>query len=428
MNQPSAFYLNLVLAATLSLGQNAWTQETTEKTSEILVQFKTGASHTLRSLTRGSSAFSSVLESTDVSAVQGLQKFRFSSEQAAAKALAQLKNNQDVEFAEPNSRLRILDSSVVNDSRFDEQWSLQNSVHPGADIHVVPVWRAGITGSEEIKIAVVDTGTDFTHPELAEAVYVNRGEIPDNGIDDDGNGYIDDYRGFNAIQKKGSAMDDQGHGTFTAGLIGARGNNEMGISGVAQRVTIVPVKFLDENGTGTTADAVAAIEYAIQMKVRVINASWGGGEESQALKQAIEHAGREGILFVAAAGNSGDDLDLTPSFPASYDLSNVIAVGATTKNDTLAPFSCYGQSVKIAAPGEKILSTYLNSDYRAFSGTSAAAPLVSGAAALLLSKDSMLTDLRIKELLMQGADAISLEADHALGGGRLNIEKSLQSL
>ncbi|MFH2052555.1 MAG: S8 family peptidase [bacterium] len=207
-------------------------------------------------------------------------------------------------------------------------------------------------------IAILDSGIDLTHPDLAANLYVNAGEIPDNGVDDDGNGFIDDVHGWDFANEDNDPQDDNGHGTFVAGIAGAVANNGVGIAGVAWRVSLLPLKFLDDQGGGTTANAIRALDYAITMGVGITNNSWGGGPYSQALCDAITVAHQAGVAFVASAGGSSRDLDVTPVYPVCYDVPNVVPVAATDENDLLSSLSDYGdETVDLAAPGVSILTT-----------------------------------------------------------------------
>lgn len=245
------------------------------------------------------------------------------------------------------------------------------------------------TGRDDLLALVVDTGIDYTHPDLIDNVWRNPGEIPQNGIDDDRNGVIDDVHGFNAIRNSGDPFDDNGHGTHVAGILGARGNNGVGIAGVTWNVKLVGLKFLGRNGMGSLTDAVRAIEYGTALrraghKVVVSNNSWGSLSRSAALQSAIERAGEAGILFVAAAGNSRSDTAARPFYPASFPLPNVISVAAVDSRGNLSSFSNFGgQTVHVAAPGSGIVSTYPRGRYVSMSGTSMAAPAVAGAAILV---------------------------------------------
>lgn len=300
--------------------------------------------------------------------------------------------------------------TVPNDPLQPEVWGLngtQGSNGPGA-------WDIS-QGSDSIVVAIVDTGIDYNHADLNENAWVNPGEIAGNGLDDDGNGYIDDIHGMNAIANSGDPLDDNGHGTHVAGTIGARGDNGVGVAGVNWRVKLMGLKFLDARGSGSLSGAIAALNYMVMMKsrgvnIKVANNSWGGGGFSQSLYNAIAAARDAGIVFAAAAGNEANDNDLNPAYPASYALSNVIAVAAIDASRNLASFSNYGaSSVDIAAPGVQIRSTFPNNLYQSLSGTSMATPHVSGAIALLAAIDPSLTAEGLKQRLLEsGVDLPSL--------------------
>jgi subtilisin family serine protease len=226
-------------------------------------------------------------------------------------------------------------------------------------------------------------------------------------------------------------MDDNGHGTHCAGVLGAVGNNGQGVAGVNWKVEIMPLKFMTATGTGTTKDAVEAINYVIDRKragvnVRVISASWGSTRRSKALEDVIRKAGREGILFIAASGNSTADTDRRPHFPSSYDLPNVISIAALTRKDELAGFSNFGaRSVHLAAPGAEILSTWLNGQYREASGTSMATPVVSGVAALILSVEPNLPAEELRSRLLDSVDKLDLLGGKVSSGGRVNAARAV---
>jgi len=280
------------------------------------------------------------------------------------EAVARLRSNPNVEYAEPNYTYQI--DSIPDDPRFNELWGLHNTGQTGgtndADIDAPEAWDIQ-PGSSDHVIGVIDTGVDYTHEDLADNMWINPGEIPGDGIDNDGNGYIDDVYGINAITSNGDPMDDHNHGTHVAGTIGAIGNNSKGIIGLNPSVKIMALKFLNASGSGYNSDAIECIEYIITMKnrgvnIKATNNSWGGGSFSQALYDAIKSLRDNDILFVAAAGNDDSDNDITPHYPSSYNLENIISVAATDHNDRLAYFSNYGEtSVDVAAPGVKILST-----------------------------------------------------------------------
>jgi subtilisin family serine protease len=199
---------------------------------------------------------------------------------------------------------------LVNTGQKDSDAAGGKEGTPGSDIHVAPLWQRGVTGSRDIVVAVIDTGMDRTHPDLMPNLYVNPGEagaLANNGVDDDGNGFVDDVSGWNFYAKNNNSNDDNRHGSHCSGTIGAAGNNGVGVVGVNWNVSLLPVKFLSGSGSGSTEGAVNAVNYATRMKVNVMSNSWGGGAPSQALKEAIEKANQAGILFVAAAGNDGSN-------------------------------------------------------------------------------------------------------------------------
>ena len=348
--------------------------------------------------------------------------------QSVAQALTAYNAAPGVLYAEPDYRVHVNDV-VPNDPRFGELWGMRNTGQtggtPGADIHAPAAWALQ-TGSRQVLVAVIDTGVDYTHPDLMNNAWTNPGEIPGNGIDDDGNGYVDDVHGYDFINRDGDPMDDNGHGTHCSGTIGAEGNNSLGVAGVCWQVRIMGVKFLDSLGSGSTADAISCVQYATLMHARVLNNSWGGGSFSQALKDAIDAAGAAGIVFVAAAGNNGTDNDTTPQYPASYTSSNILAVINTDANDLRASSSCYGlTSVDLGAPGTSILSCAPGGGYQLMSGTSMATPHVTGACALLLAANPLLTVAGIREALLTTVDPTL--PGLCVSGGRLNLVRALAS-
>jgi subtilisin family serine protease len=284
-------------------------------------------------------------------------------------------------------------------------------------------------GSADVVVANIDTGIDYTHPDLLNNLWINKGEIPGNNTDDDGNGYVDDIIGYDFKDGDPKPFDDGGHGTHTAGTMGATGGNGIGVSGVAQRVSIMSLRFLGgHNGSGTTADAIAAIAYAASNGARLTSNSWGGGAYSQALFDAIAELNEKDILFVAAAGNASTDLDRTPSFPASYNLPNIIAVASTNSEDEVVSSSNFGvRSVLLSAPGFQILSTAPGRSYQRFTGTSMATPHVSGAAALLYAAYPGLTGQQVKTLLADSVVRIPALQSRVSSGGRLDVAKAFEA-
>jgi subtilisin family serine protease len=314
------------------------------------------------------------------------------------QVLTLLKQNPQIQFAEPNYEVHLVSSSIPNDYAFDDQWSLVNHGQEdsdrnkgvnGADIHVMPLWQQGITGSKNVLVAMVDTGLDWQHPDLMGNLYENPGEAgakSNNGIDDDNNGYIDDVHGWNTLTNSPRSQDDAGHGSHVAGIIGAVGNNNIGVTGINWNASLLPVKALGMTGGGTTESVVNALVYAIKMKAQIINNSWAMAERSDILEHIIQETEKQGILMIAASGNSFLNLDGCALYPASFKYSNVITVSATDNSDTNWYMSDIGpKTVDVAAPGANIYSTFQKQGYRSLTGTSMAAPHVSGIAALLKS-------------------------------------------
>ncbi|HKQ50422.1 MAG TPA: S8 family serine peptidase [Phycisphaerae bacterium] len=287
---------------------------------------------------------------------------------AVADAIAENWGRGDARIVavEPNYVVRIL--TTPNDPRFSEMWSLSNTGQTGgvsdADIDAPEAWDI-TTGSTPAIVAVVDTGIDYLHPDLVDNMWKNPGETgggkETNGIDDDGNGYVDDVHGYDFFQNDSDPSDAHSHGTHVAGTIGAHGNNGLGVTGVNWQCRLMACRFLNAGGSGSTADAIEAINYAVANGAKVLNNSWGGGGYSASLEAAIANARDQGVLFVAAAGNAASDIDTVPTYPASYNVSNIIAVAATTNTDSLASFSNFGDlSVHLGAPGVSVLSSIPN--------------------------------------------------------------------
>ena len=344
---------------------------------------------------------------------------------AALEALAQ---DPNVEYAEPNYELSA--HRLPNDPRFPELYGLRNTGQTGgvagADIDAPAAWDAS-TGGGDVIVAVIDTGVDRRHPDLAANAFVNAGEIPGNRIDDDGNGYVDDTRGWDFVNEDPDPFDDNRHGTHVAGTIAAVGNNGIGVAGVAWRARLMPLKMLGATGRGVLSDAVRAVEYAALMGADVINASWGGGGFSQALRETIEEAGARDVVFVASAGNNARNIDRVPTYPAAYDAENIIAVAATDASDRLAAFSNHGVAgVDLAAPGVAILSTVPGPGYQRFSGTSMAAPHVTGAVALLRSIAPELHATTVKKILLRHVTPLPGLEGVVRSGGRLRLTAALE--
>lgn len=346
------------------------------------------------------------------------------------EAIGKYKGSAHVEYAEPNYRLSI--DAVPNDPRFSDLWGLNNLGKGGgtqdADIDAPEAWD--ITTGSNVVVAVIDSGADWTHEDLRDNIWVNPVEDINgngyfdasdiNGIDDDGNGYVDDIIGWDFLNNDNDPFDDNGHGSHVSGTIAASANNHKGVAGVNWNARIMVLKFLGSTGSGYTSDAISAIEYYTAMGVRISNNSWSGTNYSQAMANAIKSSRS---LFVVASGNSGKNTDIFDSYPANYNLDNIISVAATDDDDKLASFSNYGLvTVDLAAPGVSILSSTPGNNYSYYSGTSMATPHVAGVASLLLSQDSSLTVNEMKWRILNGTDNKALKV---LTKGRLNANNSL---
>lgn len=397
---------------------------------EIIVKFKPGV-NTKKFFKKSTLVSQGISLKREINlSYQKLNLLSITNDKLLDSALINLKNNPEIEYAEPNyiyeiavmpksseGPIKHLDASPFTDSKqmlnddplFDKLWGLRNtgSNEPqgksgveGADINALKAWDI-TKGSHQVKIAVIDTGVDYNHPDLQGNVWVNQAELNGlPGVDDDNNGYIDDIHGYDFAYNDNDPMDGHGHGTHCSGTIGAIHNNKIGVAGVMSEVTIVPVKFLDDSGSGSLESAVLAIDYATQLNVDLMSNSWGGGGRSEALFEAIKRASDKGIIFTAAAGNSSSNNDTSPSYPASYEAPNVVSVAALTAQNELANFSSFGRnSVHIAAPGRNILSTIKGGKYETMSGTSMATPHVSGVLGLLLAKEGRLPHEEMKERL-----------------------------
>ncbi len=342
-------------------------------------------------------------------------------------AIAKYQGNRVIEYIEPNY---LWNADVIpNDTHFNDLWGMHNIGQTGgtsdADIDAPAAWDSE-TGTAGVLVAVIDTGVDYWHPDLAANIWTNPGEIAGNGLDDDLNGFIDDIHGYDFVNGDGDPMDDYGHGTHCSGTIGAIGNNGTGVVGVCWQVQIMGVKFLDASGGGNTEDAISSVGYAVQMGADILSNSWGGITYSAALRDAIAVAGAAGVVFVASAGNASSNNDVYPRYPASYDLDNIIAVAATDHDDLLAGFSCWGPTtVDLGAPGVSILSTMPGASYEYKDGTSMACPHVSGAIALLMARFPGITGAAARTLVFNTVDPLPGLQGLVMAGGRLNVEAAM---
>jgi subtilisin family serine protease len=357
------------------------------------------------------------------------------------EAMAALAKDARVEFAVPNTRYSLPEvtdhpgetgageAGSPNDLH-KELYGLNNTGQTGgkvdADIDAPEAWAIH-TGRNQAQggpiIAVIDTGIDFNHPDLKANLWTNPGEIAGDGIDNDGNGVIDDVHGYNAADDNGNTMDKQGHGTHVAGTIGAVGNNGQGVVGVNQNANLMAVKIFGDNGA-TAAGIIRGIQYASKMGARVANNSWGGGAANEGIKEAFAQSP---ALHILSAGNNGEDNDPIARYPGDYDLPNFVRVAATDHNDNLASFSNYAKlTVELGAPGVKTLSTVPGGGYGAKSGTSMATPHVAGAAGLIASFYPEISNEELKKRLMDGVEQVPSLQNKTITGGRLNVYNSIK--
>ena len=404
---------------------------------EVLVKFKSGVSRSaIEALTlRLNDRVEDRIENA-----AGWESIDDLDDADATSIVAEYSKLPEVEYAEPNFEIELSEVSEGNplipvlphDPQFNEQWALANSGQrggtQGADISATLAW-ATTTGDDDIVVAVLDSGVDYRHEDLEKNMWTRPANMAP--YQDAELGTVDDENGFNAIVNDSDPMDDNGHGTHCAGIIGAEGENNLGIAGVNWHVKIMPLKFMSAGGFGTTKDAIEAINYVIERKkagvnVRVISASWGSTMKSRALEDVIRKAYENDILFVAAAGNASTNNDRRPHYPSSYNVPNVISVAALDRNDQLARFSNYGaKSVAVAAPGVDILSTWLGNNYEEKSGTSMATPVVSGVAGLILAENPRMPVDELRKKILAAVDPLPVLKGKTVSGGRINAAKAL---
>ncbi|MCA9775848.1 MAG: S8 family serine peptidase [Candidatus Eremiobacteraeota bacterium] len=352
---------------------------------------------------------------------------------STAQAIAAMKGDARVAYAESNDILDFADSKAADglpDDLDEKLWGFRNTGQsggtPGADAKVAQAWSTTTgDGSERGPlIAVIDSGIDLTHPDLVDNLWINPGEIPGDGIDNDNNGVVDDVHGYHASDDHGNPVDRLGHGTHVAGTIGAVGNNGEGVTGVMQEARLMAVR-IDSGGRITTDGALRGVLYATQMGADITNNSWGGPRPNQAVEDAFRASP---ALHFMASLNHGADVDRFPKYPMGYDLPNIVAVGATDHNDAKADFSNYGvKNVDIAAPGENIWSTSLGGTYEFLSGTSMASPLAAGVGGLILSAHPNATHQEIKDRLHFGSDPIEGLSTLSGSGGRINAGRAVEN-
>lgn len=408
------------------------TSTTQAAPDQLVVRFNTGADADTRANARA--AVGARVERR--LPLRGLQLLRLPAGSPPRAAAARLAQEPGVDYAEPNWSRHALGS--VNDTLFPYDWGLHNTGQTingrvgtsDADIDAPEAWDV-TAGDRSVTVAVVDTGIDTAHPDLQSQLWANPGESgagrEANRADDDGDGYVDDVRGWDFVDGDTDPADQNGHGTHVSGTIAAASGDGRGVAGVAYRSTVMPLRVLDANGSGTVADVVSAYRFAAAHQIRIVNASLGADTFSRSERDAL--AASPDTLFVVAAGNGGedgvgDDVDQTPEYPCAYDLANVVCVAATDSSDRLASFSNHGAaSVDIAAPGVDVLSDWpqeLGGSYAWSDGTSMATPHVAGAAALVAARIPSATTDDLRSAVLDGADTVTALDGKIAGGRRLN--------
>lgn len=422
MNPLKALFFLVVLLPVFSYGQQP---EESKVKGELLVKFRSGTSSDAAREVNAKNG-SVVLERF---ADLGWQRVKLPPGKSVDEAMASYLNSNPVEAVQPNYYYHLL--QTPNDPSFGSLWGMTKISAPQA-------WDLN-TGSSAVVIANIDTGIKYDHEDLAANMWTNSGEINNNGLDDDNNGFIDDYYGYDFFFNDPNPLDENGHGTHTAGTLGAVGNNSTGVVGVNWNVKIMAIKIYDSDGFGTTsAMLINAYNYVRMMKlrgvnIRVTNNSYGGCDEAcgydQATKDAIDALGNAGVLQVFAAGNDARNIDTNPSYPAAYNSPWIVSVANSTQSDARALSSNFGVvNVDLAAPGSSVLSTINNaSNYTTLSGTSMAAPHVAGAAALLAAHNPNLSAASLKATILNRVDQLAAWNGVVKTGGRLNVASALQN-
>lgn len=368
------------------------------------------------------------LELVDARGSDRLAVVRDPEDRDPAEVLDQLQQSEAVDFAEAQVQYELL--FTPNDFG-SYLWGLDNDGSnggtAGADVGAFEAWD--IASGEGVLVAVIDTGIDTDHEDLRPNLWVNPGEVPGNGVDDDGNGYVDDVHGYDFVFRDGDPDDRVGHGTHVAGTIAAAGNDNYGVPGLAFGSRVMALKLMDVNAGGSAYAAAEAINYAVNEGADVINASWGSYGWSTALRNAIRYAESRGVVFVAAAGNEGNDNDRNPMYPASYEVSNVVSVAASDRRDQLANFSNYGQNVHLSAPGVEIVSTWIGQDgWQWQDGTSMASPHVAAAAAVVRQASPGTTPAQVRDLFMATGTRLASGDGWIRSGARLDLAAALHRL
>jgi subtilisin family serine protease len=413
----AAVFLLAMLAFPGAVSASGWNDETTYAPHELLVRFEPTTTRVERNGVLARLGVRVLERSTH----PGLVRVRLPAAAAVDPMAAALERRPDVRWAEPN---HLYESTATpNDPKYLDStlWGLNK-------IHAPEAWDL-TTGSASVTVAVVDSGVDYTHPDLAGNIWTNPGEVAGDGLDNDGDGYVDDVRGWNfagGAHPANDPTDSNGHGTHVAGTIGAVGNNSVGVSGVNWSVRVMPVRAGDESLSDF--DIAQAFDFACAHGAKVINGSFTGYDYSAAMLDAINRC--PGALFVFAAGNDANNNDAIPAYPCANLAENILCVAATASNDTRAWFSNFGATtVDVGAPGQGIYSTYFDASpptpYATLDGTSMATPHVAGAAALVLAYRPTLTSVELKRSLMNSVDALGSLQGKVVSGGRINVLRAM---
>ena len=358
-----------------------------------------------------------------------MQMYHFSGKagQSVEDIISELQKDPNVEYAEPNYLVSKKNLNGIEQVFSSKEVAALAASQPylatGADIHVTELWESVSQSPNKPIVAVIDTGLDINHNVFtqSQALWINEDEIPNNGVDDDGNGYIDDVNGWNFVHNSGYMLDDDGHGTHVSGIILSVGQDIFATELEEAKIKIMPLKFLDAEGVGSTSDAINAIYYAVENGARVLNNSWGGPAYSGALHEAVVYSYEQGVTFVAAAGNAGADNDYYPMYPATYNVPHVMSVAATTDLDYLASFSNFGRStVDLGSPGVFILSSIPGGGFGSSSGTSMATPFVAGIAAMMLIEAPSMLGYQVKEIVFNQADLVPQLSNKLASEARVN--------
>jgi hypothetical protein len=345
----------------------------------------------------------------------------------------ELNHHPDVQYAEANHVVKVTQEQVLSisdiQSMTGSMYSVLSFSQNSANVKMSQAWQTVGSNGTPTVVAIVDTGIDYTHYVLtnSQAIWKNSGEIANNGIDDDGNGYVDDVYGWNFNANTNNPMDDNGHGTHVAGIAVGVGQNIFASALSKSNIKVMALKFMDSTGSGSTADAVTAINYAVRNGAKVINNSWGGSSYSQSLHDALSNAYANGLFIASAAGNYSTNDDSSPLYPANLPIPSQVSVAASDNTDSLASFSSFGPStVQVASPGVSILSTYPNNTFAYLSGTSMASPFVAGLAALTMSQAPQLTGYQVKNIILGASDPVSPLSGLVSTGSRVDALSTVQ--